>query len=69
MVVVVVVLVFFVKATPSSPKPPPPQKKLNPYLNRIIISWNKQPIFFLRERSDLVEHDDLTLFLTGSRSF
>ena len=46
MVVVVVVLVFFVKATPSSPKPPPPPKKLNPYLNRIIISWNKQPIFF-----------------------
>ena len=43
---VVVVVVFFVKATPSFPKPPPPQKKSNPYLNRIIISWNKQPVLF-----------------------
>ena len=37
---VVVVVVFFVKATPLPPK------KSNPYLNWIIISWNKQPVLF-----------------------
>ena len=61
--VVVVVVVFFVKATPSPPKKIESLFELNHHFLKQATSS------FLRERSDLVEHADLTLFLTGSRSF